>query len=540
MLQLLTRREREKQVIEFVKYSLNSLAGCFGPGRTNSEVYREVIEPIISECSKKTLVMAYGSSGTGKTFTLFGSRITNSLLPKHQPLSVPPGLNDLDVKLAMQAEGSKNGLIYYSLVDSLRFGALLATGREVYQDKIFDLLGVCPSKSAGKIAIRELTTPACVIELLTVVLKNCHRAPTKQNSASSRGHVVIEAHTKGKTPFSIAFVDLAGSEPLPEKCDKLLRAERQSICGSDCSFRTTIHNNQDGCEPPLFKRLGLIANNHVAVICINPNIPQSIASTMGILRDLQETKYPSCKETHLSSTTKRLSTTLMPSSMLHRPPYIPRAPAKTAASKRTGLPKTPRSMEEMRHAINSLRLQNPTAKLNSLKEENGESNSPRCRYGPSCTRKHSLPPVDISKVERCDANFAPKCLVNTSLHDEQLTCGGYEKCTKASNSARINISRISDLLEEIPVEGKQIQQSTFSLLEEEKEVQPALPNLDSNRTDSKKSSEKEVQTRERKMTVIGKKPATTEVSSGLLTSDQLPSLKLIIALIVLFTLCLPS
>ncbi|XP_026659921.2 kinesin-like protein KIN-8B isoform X3 [Phoenix dactylifera] len=187
----------------------------FAPGCTNADVYRNISSTIAGVIQGlNATVFAYGSTGSGKTYTMAGTR-------------KDPGLMVLSFHtifdLIKKDESSDNFEVSCSYL-------------EVYNEVIYDLL----EKSSGHLELREdpehgivvaglrrikVQSADKILELLNVGNSRRKTESTEANATSSRSHAVLEitVKRKQKTQYKsqilcgkLALVDLAGSERASE------------------------------------------------------------------------------------------------------------------------------------------------------------------------------------------------------------------------------------------------------------------------------------------------------------------------------------
>ncbi|CAL8109846.1 unnamed protein product [Orchesella dallaii] len=181
---------------------------------SNELIYNDVMKPLVGtllqgyNCS----VFAYGSTGSGKTYTMLGGQDS-------------PGLTVLTLRdLYQQLDASKNDYQSEIIVSYL----------EVYNEQISDLL----KKSSGSLQIRDAgrgneavivnlsehrpATVEALLQLLQAGNGNRTQHATDLNAESSRSHAVLQVrismrdkHTSMDTvsrKAKLVMVDLAGSE----------------------------------------------------------------------------------------------------------------------------------------------------------------------------------------------------------------------------------------------------------------------------------------------------------------------------------------
>lgn len=200
----------------------------FGPESTQLDVYNAVIRPLLKEvlAGYSCTVFAYGQTGTGKTYTMEGSRVEN------------PGLHwQSDTSVGMIPRCLSHLFDELQLLESQQY-VVKINFLELYNEELFDLLG--PSgQDANKIKLYDdMSKKGSVIihgleevtvrnktEVYKILEKGSERrqtAATLMNSNSSRSHTVfsITIHMKEDTPegeellktAKLNLVDLAGSE----------------------------------------------------------------------------------------------------------------------------------------------------------------------------------------------------------------------------------------------------------------------------------------------------------------------------------------
>ncbi|XP_043709084.1 kinesin-like protein KIN-8B [Telopea speciosissima] len=189
---------------------------AFGPQCTNMDVYKTSISSTISGVIQglNATVFAYGSTGSGKTYTMVGTQDD-------------PGLMVLSLHtifdLIKKDRSSKDFEVSCSYL-------------EVYNEVIYDLL----QKSSGHLELREdpeqgiivaglrcikVRSADKILELLNLGNSRRKTESTEANATSSRSHAVLEITVKRKQRNQyrnqfihgkLALVDLAGSERASE------------------------------------------------------------------------------------------------------------------------------------------------------------------------------------------------------------------------------------------------------------------------------------------------------------------------------------
>uniref|UniRef100_A0A5B7ABF9 Kinesin-like protein n=1 Tax=Davidia involucrata TaxID=16924 RepID=A0A5B7ABF9_DAVIN len=195
------------------KYSFDY---AFGPDSTNSDVYKKSISSIIAGVVQglNATVFAYGSTGSGKTYTMVGTRDD-------------PGLMVLSLHTIFDLIKGDNSSDEFKVTCSYL---------EVYNEVIYDLL----EKSSGHLELREDPEKGIVVaglrsikvhsadkilELLNLGNSRRKTESTEVNETSSRSHAVLEITVTRKQrnkyrnqviKGKLALVDLAGSERASE------------------------------------------------------------------------------------------------------------------------------------------------------------------------------------------------------------------------------------------------------------------------------------------------------------------------------------
>ncbi|OAY73803.1 Kinesin-like protein KIF19, partial [Ananas comosus] len=205
-LDLIQNRTKER------RYSFDHV---YAPGCTNADVYKNISSTIAGVIQGlNATVFAYGSTGSGKTYTMVGTR-------------KDPGLMVLSLHtifdLIKKDESSDNFEVSCSYL-------------EVYNEVIYDLL----EKSSGHLELREdpvhgiivaglrsikVQSADRILELLNLGNSRRKTESTEANVTSSRSHAVLEITVKRKQKNQygaqilrgkLALVDLAGSERASE------------------------------------------------------------------------------------------------------------------------------------------------------------------------------------------------------------------------------------------------------------------------------------------------------------------------------------
>ncbi|KAK4490692.1 hypothetical protein RD792_001388 [Penstemon davidsonii] len=189
---------------------------AFGPNSINSDVYKRSIRSTITGVIQglNATVFAYGSTGSGKTYTMVGTKDD-------------PGLMVLSLNTIFNLIEKDNTSDNFEVTCSYL---------EVYNEVIYDLL----EKSSGHLELREdpeqgiivaglrsikVNSADKILELLNMGNSRRKTENTEVNQTSSRSHAVLEISVKRKQrkkysnqviKGKLALVDLAGSERASE------------------------------------------------------------------------------------------------------------------------------------------------------------------------------------------------------------------------------------------------------------------------------------------------------------------------------------
>ncbi|OMO56379.1 hypothetical protein CCACVL1_26601 [Corchorus capsularis] len=189
---------------------------AFDPHWTNLDAYQKCISTVISGVVQglNATVFAYGSTGSGKTYTMVGT--------KHDPGLMVLSLHTI-FDLIQRDKSSDEFEVTCSYL-------------EVYNEVIYDLL----EKSSGPLELREdpeqgiivaglrcikVHSADKILELLNLGNSRRKTESTEANATSSRSHAVLEitVRRKQKNKYrnqvmrgKLALVDLAGSERASE------------------------------------------------------------------------------------------------------------------------------------------------------------------------------------------------------------------------------------------------------------------------------------------------------------------------------------
>lgn len=197
------------RVVHSDRFFESSYSRVFGPLTDQQEIY-EFITPSLNQVEQgySSTIMAYGQSGSGKTYTMFG--------PDDNP-----------------------GLVFNSVSHIIRnLGESFTvsfTMIEIYLERIFDMLQ--DPDSSNKLAIRQdplfgvyisgiteyvVQTPEDVFELIRRGNSNRSVRLTAYSECSSRSHCICQLNVESKAPNAdgnitrakVHLIDLAGNERL--------------------------------------------------------------------------------------------------------------------------------------------------------------------------------------------------------------------------------------------------------------------------------------------------------------------------------------
>ena len=212
----------------------------FGEASTQQTIFAEMQGLITSVLDGySACIFAYGQTGSGKTYTMEGN--VDDLTDKGV---IPRTLESLHHQ--MKNRSSTEFITTISMI-------------EIYNDKIFDLLGNNLPVEARQNAEGEIILPAAVVqavhsvdEMMNVLHQGDqarHVASTASNEHSSRSHMLFILTVKGVDQTSgqssegkLVLVDLAGSERVAKTESTGQRlAEGQFINKSLSSLGDVIH-----------------------------------------------------------------------------------------------------------------------------------------------------------------------------------------------------------------------------------------------------------------------------------------------------------
>ncbi|KAL5704750.1 Kinesin-like protein KIN-8B [Ranunculus cassubicifolius] len=212
--------DQSKDYLDRVQNRTKEKKYCFdyayGPGSANLDVYKKSISSTIAGVIQglNATVFAYGSTGSGKTYTMVGTQDD-------------PGLMVLSLHTIFDLINSDDSSDSFEVTCSYL---------EVYNEVIYDLL----EKSSGHLELREdpeqgtivaglrcikVYSADKILELLNLGNSRRKTESTEANATSSRSHAVLEIMVKRKQKNQyrnqvvrgkLSLVDLAGSERASE------------------------------------------------------------------------------------------------------------------------------------------------------------------------------------------------------------------------------------------------------------------------------------------------------------------------------------
>lgn len=274
-------------------------------------VFEEQVKPLLKSVLDGTnvAVMAYGPTGSGKTFTILG-RTESGQLSGLLPQSVEFLLDTLVANSESEQEPMRR-------VQSCTMNMV-----EVYLDQVYDILGQLHGslEAASKLDVRQGVDAVSLSGVVEVDItkwedavryiqdalrvRKTHR--TLKNLESSRSHLIVTLHvsvqcgTKGSEPYrsKLVFVDLAGSERVSKSLSQGERLkEAQHINKSLSALGDVVHALSSTPRPSyipyrnsrltqlLFDALGGNAKT-LLVTCICPHLPQqhNVSETQSTLQ----------------------------------------------------------------------------------------------------------------------------------------------------------------------------------------------------------------------------------------------------------------
>lgn len=264
-------------------------------------LFEEQVQPLLTSVldGVNVAVMAYGPTGSGKTFTILGSA--------HDGAMGLTGLFPQSVRFLLSALSPSASGSSPSDRSEKRLLACNMTMVEVYLDQAYDILGqIVGGSVAAKVEVRQGvdsvtthgTTEVSVSDwedaagLIVQALRTRKTHKTLKNFESSRSHLIMTLHISvsqrggGQQRSKLVFVDLAGSERVSRSLSQGDRLkEAQHINKSLSALGDVVHALSSVPRPSYIpyrnSRLtqllyDTIGGNSKAlfVTCICPHIPQ--------------------------------------------------------------------------------------------------------------------------------------------------------------------------------------------------------------------------------------------------------------------------
>lgn len=189
---------------------------AFGEQGSQSEVYNEVGRPIVDDVLSgyNATVLAYGPTGSGKTFCMFGPPGRNT--PEIAGL-VPRAIQQVLERVALESSSDAEENIS---VECSFFEVYCEQVRDFLQPKLQNL----PVKempgggfNVEGLTLRKVTSAAEALQILRSGLRLRVASNTKLNQHSSRSHAIFtlvlrQSDAEGIRQSKLTLVDLAGSE----------------------------------------------------------------------------------------------------------------------------------------------------------------------------------------------------------------------------------------------------------------------------------------------------------------------------------------
>ncbi|RHY05458.1 hypothetical protein DYB25_010392 [Aphanomyces astaci] len=226
----------------------------FTPHDSNQAVFDAFLAPLVLSVLEGThaTVLAYGQTGTGKTFTMLGRDLWGLCAGVDKA-------NTNDAYWLADDEPTQRRGLMYLVADALlasRRGPVTCSYLELYNEKVYDLTQGDANESGDKVPLdlREdavhgvflpdlRVLPLHSLQTLTDILwtgaqTRASRA-TNMNERSSRSHTILQLHvdTTDGTTATMNLVDLAGSE----KCKKHISTPRHHT-SQDMKVLHTSHD----------------------------------------------------------------------------------------------------------------------------------------------------------------------------------------------------------------------------------------------------------------------------------------------------------
>ncbi|KAI5927952.1 P-loop containing nucleoside triphosphate hydrolase protein [Camillea tinctor] len=332
-----------------------SFDGVFSPTADQQLIFDEVVTPILDEVLKgfNCTIFAYGQTGTGKTYTMYGNISDHALLPDDAGI-IPRVLHSLFHKLDSLSSSPTSGA---PPENSVKMSFI-----ELYNEELRDLLSVDDklnlkifdgdSKRGATTVVqgmeeRHITSAKKGIELLRYGSHKRQVAATKCNDLSSRSHTVftITAYTKrtlasGEELVSsgkLNLVDLAGSENI-----KRSGAERKRAAEAGLINRSLL-------------TLGRVIN---ALVDRSEHIPYRESKLTRLLQDSLGGQTKTCIIATVSAATSNLDETISSLDYAFRAKNIRNKPQIKLIPKKTLLKEFTVEIERLKSELTATRLRN--------------------------------------------------------------------------------------------------------------------------------------------------------------------------------------
>jgi Kinesin motor domain len=223
-----------------------------GPNASQEEVYEKSVGDAVSDNifrGYNTTILAYGQSGSGKTFTMFGQREAEKMAPSPDGSSFAQSFKFDKSRGSGDSVSAEEGIIPRAIHDLFtskqreeKAGkvSILLTFMEIYNDELRDLM----VDGGSDMKIRDSGDDGFFVEGLTsIVVKSAahardlmdtastrrRTASTKLNMRSSRSHAICTLTVSTETVSAkLTMVDLAGSERIKQSGVSKM-AQKESI-----------------------------------------------------------------------------------------------------------------------------------------------------------------------------------------------------------------------------------------------------------------------------------------------------------------------
>ncbi|BFG00691.1 kinesin-like protein Nod [Drosophila madeirensis] len=172
------------------------------------ELYGALIMPLVGKvfCGFECTVMAYGQTGTGKSYSM-GMTADNQATSEEHLGVLPRCLCDILDRVAAKQENTLERI------------QVSASYIEIYNEKAYDLLAATPmdpmlASRSDSCTCLPLASQEDLQRLLQLGNNNRHVRRTNMNANSSRSHAIVTIHLRrqGGQLSRMNIVDLAGSE----------------------------------------------------------------------------------------------------------------------------------------------------------------------------------------------------------------------------------------------------------------------------------------------------------------------------------------